>query len=580
MPTGSPNNLQRNPFHPCRERDCQSHFRTSFESLRETPSRDKNRAMKFVLPAVLLLACCSLVTNAQSCLTQDDVKQMLARVDSPPPATPNKKLQEELLKMAVKEREALQDLVERDQTNSKKLHKLYEDHIGKLCEIIKANGWPTTALVGEDGVLAAFYILKNGGTYELQRDLLPVIVAVIKKDPIQKREFAGVFDRLRVSAGMKQLFGTQAMSTGGFLVLYPIEDQAKVDARRAEFGLEPMDTYIRSLQRTYGKPLIKARQPPGTQLSKQLAESLAKAIDATQLDANDVEPSDVIKTETDLVSLNVSVFNTKLKTLVGSLTKEDFHVLENNEPQTVTYFASTDVPFDLVLLIDLSGSTANKRDLIKKSTLRFIEAARPADRLAIVTFSDAPTIISPLTLDRAQLTESVNMIGGMGNSLVWDAVKFTLDKVVGPKTLERRRAVVLMSDGDDGALSRLDSIPGSKTSFADLVEEVRQTDTLIVPIYLDTEDNYGNSLIKEEYENARRTLKLLADESGGSYYRARKLSDLNGVYEQVINDLGKVYSLGYKPTNATRDDSWRSVQVSINNRPDLVARTRPGYYAQ
>jgi len=101
-----------------------------------------------------------------------------------------------------------------------------------------------------------------------------------------------------------------------------------------------------------------------------------------------------------------------------------------------------------------------------------------------------------------------------------------------------------------------------------------------VPIYLDTEDNYGNSLIKEEYENARRTLKLLADESGGSYYRARKLSDLNGVYEQVINDLGKVYSLGYKPTNATRDDSWRSVQVSINNRPDLVARTRPGYYAQ
>jgi hypothetical protein len=52
------------------------------------------------------------------------------------------------------------------------------------------------------------------------------------------------------------------------------------------------------------------------------------------------------------------------------------------------------------------------------------------------------------------------------------------------------------------------------------------------------------------------------------------------VYEQVINDLGKVYSLGYNPTNATRDGSWRSVQVSIISRPDLVARTRPGYYAQ
>ena len=75
-------------------------------------------------------------------------------------------------------------------------------------------------------------------------------------------------------------------------------------------------------------------------------------------------------------------------------------------------------------------------------------------------------------------------------------------------------------------------------------------------------------------------LNLLAEESGGSYYYARKVSDLNGVYEQVINDLGKVYSIGYTPTNATRDNSWRAVNVTIINRPDLVARTRPGYYVQ
>ena len=87
-------------------------------------------------------------------------------------------------------------------------------------------------------------------------------------------------------------------------------------------------------------------------------------------------------------------------------------------------------------------------------------------------------------------------------------------------------------------------------------------------------------MVQEEYENARRTLNLLAQESGGTYYRARKISDLNGVYEQVINDLGKIYSLGYKPTNATRDRSWRWVKVSVVNRTDLVARTRPGYYAQ
>ena len=539
--------------------------------------------MRFVLLAVLLLACASVATKAQSCLTQDDVRQMLARVDSPAPANLDKKLKEELLKMASKERELLLDVVEKDQTKQsdrEKLHKVYDEHALRLCQILKTHGWPTTALVDREGVFAAFYILRNGGTYELQRDLLPVIVAVIKKDPSQKPEFAGLFDRLRVSAGMKQLFGTQAVSMGGFLMLYPVEDQAKLDARRAEFGLPAIDLYINHLQRTYGKPLVKARQPPSSQLSKQLTESLTKAIDSTQLEPNEVDPGDVIKVETNLVSLNVSVFNSKLKMFVGSLTKYDFSVMENDQPQTVTYFASTDVPFDLVLLIDLSGSTLDKRDLVKKSTLRFIEAARPTDRLAIVTFSDMPSVISPLTLDRAQLAASVKNIEGSGGSNVWDAVKFALDNVIGPKSLERRRAVVLMSDGVDGALMRFGPLRGSKITFADLLEQVRQTDALIVPIYLDTEETYGNSYMKEEYENARRTLNLLADESGGSYYHARKLSDLNGVYEQVINDLGKVYSLGYKPTNATRDGNWRGVQVSIVNRADLVARTRPGYYAQ
>ncbi|HET9711427.1 MAG TPA: VWA domain-containing protein [Pyrinomonadaceae bacterium] len=536
-----------------------------------------------VLLAILLLTCGSVATNAQSCLTQDDMKQVLARVSSRPPATPDKKLKEELVKLASTQQELLLKVVKKDQTkpsDQEKLHKLYKQHASKLCEILKTHGWPTTATVDKDGVLAWFYILKNSGTYELQRDLLPVILAVIKKDPRQKSEFAGLFDRLRVSAGMKQLFGTQAVSMGGFLVLYPIEEQTKVDARRAEFGLPPLDEYIKSLQRNYDKPLIKARQPPTSQLSKQLTESLTKAIDSTQLEGEEVDPGDVIKTETNLVSLNVSVFNSKLKMFVGSLTKDDFRVLENNQDQTVTYFAATDVPFDLVLLVDLSGSTTGKRDLIKKSTLQFIQAARPTDRLAIVAFADEPFVISPLTLDRTQLAASVATMGTTGGSHVWDAVKFALDNVLGPKTLERRRAVVLMSDGVDGALVELGPLYSSKITFADLLEQVRQTDALIVPIYLDTEEDYGSSSIKSAYENARRTLKLLAEESGGSYYHARKISDLNGVYEQVINDLGKVYSLGYKPTNATRDGSWRWVQVSIINRTDLVARTRPGYYAQ
>lgn len=540
--------------------------------------------MKFVFITVFVLASCSVATQAQSCLTQDDVRQLLARIDASPPPALNKKFKEELTKMAAKEHAVLLETVEKSQTKksdqqAEKLNKTYEEYTAKLCQLLKTHGWPTTSMVDKEGIFAAFYILKNG-TFELQRDLLPVIVAVVKKDPPQKREFAGLYDRLRVSAGRKQLFGTQAVISAGFLVLYPIEDPTKLDSRRAEFGLVPMEQYMKNLEREYFKPLVRARQPPNSQLSKQLTESLGKAIDETQLGATEIDPNDVIKTETNLVSLNVSVFNNKSKTFVGSLAKEDFRVLENNQEQAVTYFASTDMPFDLVLLIDLSGSTMDKRDLIRKSTLRFIEAARPTDRVAIVTFSHTVNVLSPLTLDRVQLAASVGTMEETGGSNVWDAIKFALDNVVGTKSLERRRAVVLMSDGLDGALMSPGTSNGSQTPFRDLLEQVRQTDTLIVPIFLDTEEDYGNPWQKSQYQNARNTLDLLARESGGTYYRARKLSDLNGVYEQVINDLGKVYSIGYKPTNTKRDGSWRWVQVAVANRPDLVARTRPGYYAQ
>ena len=539
--------------------------------------------MKFVVLAVVLILCGSGATQAQSCLTAEDIKSLLARIESGPPAKFDKKLSEELVKTAQKQRELLQQVVAKDQTkqsDQEKLHKLYEKDTARFCEILKTSGWPTSELVQDTGVRAAYHILKNSSSYEMQRDLLPVILAIIKKDEKQKPEFAGLYDRLRVSAGMKQLFGTQAVSVGGFIVLYPIEDEAHVDARRAQFGMIDMRENIQNMERIYGKPLIKSRQAPTTKHSKQLTDSIAKAVDAADLDPNAVDPDDVITTETNLVSLNVSVFNNKLKMFVGELTQGDFRVLEDGKEQTVSYFASTDVPFDLVLLVDLSGSTLDKRDLIKKSTLRFIEAARPNDRIAIVTFHSTPNVVSPLTLDRAQLNASVENMNGQGGSHVWDSLKYVLDNVIGPKTTERRRAIVLMSDGVDGALARVGPRRGSTVTFSSLLEQVQRTDVLIVPIYLDTEDSMGNPFFEGEYENARRTLNLLAQESGGSYYKARKLSDLNGVYEQVINDLGKVYSLGYKPTNPTRDDGWRSVQISIVNRPDLVTRARPGYFAQ
>jgi VWFA-related protein len=332
------------------------------------------------------------------------------------------------------------------------------------------------------------------------------------------------------------------------------------------------------LERTYQLPLVRSPNTPAdtrrakpTDLDKS---ALGGLVDSA---ADGIE---VLRIETNLVSLNVSVYNNKLNSNVSNLEQKDFSVFENGREETVSFFAATTVPFDLVLLIDLSGSTAGKRDLIRKSTKRFIEAARPMDRLSIVIFSTDVEVIAPLTSDRAQLLASIEKIDATeGTSNVWYALDYCMKEVVGTKSTERRKAIVIMSDGVDNALG---FVPGGGPllSFAEVLEKVRHSDAMIIPIYLDTErDRKAFGFLRNMYESARRTLALLADESGGLYYSARKIEDLEGVYAQVINDLGKVYSLGYKPSRENHDGSWRTVKIKLASHPELIPRTRPGYYA-
>jgi VWFA-related protein len=525
------------------------------------------------LPAVPLFA-------QSKCLSPDQAKSMLAQVNSPQNVTFNKKLHDELRKLAVKTEALLYNGVENDLSNeafTKRVSEASHRNNARLCQILKEFGWPSSALVGQDGMGAVFYLIRNSRQLDLQVALLPLVIASVKQGDGQKRQVADLVDRMRVDSGMKQLFGTQVKVANGFLVLAPIEDEAHVDDRRKQFGMSPLAAHLRDLERQYQTPLLRAVMP-SQPLATPLKSTLDRAI-ATELDAAVIDEDDVVRVDTNLVSLNVSVFNSKLKSFVGALEQKDFRVFENGREESISYFAATDVPFDLVLLIDLSGSTADKRDLIRKSTRRFIEAARPSDRLAIVTFADTTDVISPLTADRAKLIQDASRIQGFGGTRLWDALKFTLDEVIGPKSLGRRRAIVLMTDGVDNALGG--GAAGSEISFADLLEAVRKRDELIIPIYIDTESDreFLNSFYQRIYENARKTLALLAQESGGLYYTARKIEDLNGVYDQVINDLGKVYSLGYKPSNEKRDGSWRRVQIQMTNQPDLRARSRPGYYA-
>lgn len=316
----------------------------------------------------------------------------------------------------------------------------------------------------------------------------------------------------------------------------------------------------------------------GTRLSVLLFLLFALAWSAS---AQTTEPVDeTITIDAGLVDLNVSVFSRNASTPVGDLRQKDFVILENGEREEISFFAAASTPFDLVLLIDLSGSTAKKIDLIKKSARRFVEAARPTDRIAIVTFTSQAQLVSSLTSNREALFERIKGIEKpIGGTNLWDSLYFVLKKVVG--NASRRSAVIMMTDGVDNALPDING-EGSAISFEQLLEEVRGSDTIVLPIYLDTESEMIKKGLATEstYVLARQQLAQLAAESGSIVYQARKLEDLKGVYEQVIRDLGTVYSIGYRPKNTERNGNWRSVTVQLVGRPDLSVRTKRGYYAR
>jgi VWFA-related protein len=291
---------------------------------------------------------------------------------------------------------------------------------------------------------------------------------------------------------------------------------------------------------------------------------------------------ETLRVDSDLVDLKVSVLTHDPAKPPATLRQEDFLVTEDGVPQEVTFFASGDAPFDLILLIDLSGSTSNKLKLIRKSSRRFVEAARPTDRIAIVAFSDVVEIVSPLTSNRSDLFRAIkNIERPIGGTNFWDALRFVLEILV-RRQANHRSAVVVMTDGVDNSLPGV-SIggEGSRTPFAELLTMARNSEAVIYPIYLDTEQEAAKYHTPvSAYVLARDQLAQLADASGSLLYKAARLEDLETVYERIIRDLGTVYSIGYQPKKSSWDGKWHNVKVSFANHPELSARTKSGYYAR
>jgi len=281
-----------------------------------------------------------------------------------------------------------------------------------------------------------------------------------------------------------------------------------------------------------------------------------------------------------LVNLNVSVTN-RAGVALANLKAEDFAIAENNEPQKIEFFQPTTAPFNLVLVLDLSGSIKDKLDVVKSAALRFVDILGPNDKIAVVTFTDEIRVVTQLTNDRDELKRRIKAVDrSQGGTAFYEAVWFSLmDTLRG--TRGQRNAIVVMTDGVDSSLDRYNPMQ-SRVSFNQLARRLEESDVIVFPIYLDTEYEEvferGNSS-SEAYAIARDQLERIAELTGGQAFKAEKFGDLSGVYKQVAAAIRTVYSVGYYPTNAERDGTFRRVRVGVN-RADAAVRTRKGYYAK
>ena len=295
----------------------------------------------------------------------------------------------------------------------------------------------------------------------------------------------------------------------------------------------------------------------------------------------DISEGDVIRVDSQLVTLNISVIDRGTNRGLIGLSQSDFKLFEDGEEQRIVQFESSSAPFDLVLLIDLSGSTREVVKLIRAAAIRFVEAARPADRIGVITFAGEPKVVSQLTADRELLRQRIETIDtARGDTKLYDATSFAMEEVLKESKKSRRSAIVLMSDGLDGTIPGVSGQQGSRRSYQETLRSIQEFDGVLYTLWLNTEYEAMSPLDTqpEAFDAGHDRMKEMAEAGGGVFYEVERLTDLAGAYEQVVADLGTMYSLAYRPANSTRDGKWRAIRIGVS-RTNAVPRGKRGYYA-
>lgn len=299
---------------------------------------------------------------------------------------------------------------------------------------------------------------------------------------------------------------------------------------------------------------------------------LLSPLTTAQQHEHQAQEGNAIKLTTDLVSLNVMVTDQSGRAITG-LTKDNFKVSENGVEQQINFFSAEESPVSWGLILDRSGSMMGMMRDVYRAAVHVVDEGTEQDEMFIATFNQQAELVTDFTPDKHTLENSLLGLRADGMTALWDAVAFGLDRVKRGK--HRKKVLVVVTDGEDNS---------SKLNFKRLIDRVEEADVLIYSVGMFesggmSSRDLSRMGIRDDYPQLE--LEKLAQATGARAHFPTNVDECRSAMKEIAREVSQQYSLGYYPTNTTRDGKWRKIQVKVgrDGRTTYVARARAGYYA-
>ena len=291
----------------------------------------------------------------------------------------------------------------------------------------------------------------------------------------------------------------------------------------------------------------------------------ANAVAESSGDADDTQPVQTFRSRSDEVNVIFTVTD-KHNKFIKDLKKDQFKILDNNRPprQILDFAAETDLPLRVGLLIDASNSIRDRFLFEQDAAIAFLhQIIRPkTDKAFVLAFDEVWDLTQDFTNDLDKLTKGIKVIRPGGGTAMWDAVFYACrDKLMKEKeTGPVRRAIILVSDGDDNQ---------SRVLRQEAIEMAQRAGVIVYTISTNLSNSPG--------DEGDRSLKMLADTTGGQAFFPFKLQDVANAFHDINEELRSQYSVFYKPENFEANGQFRAIQIVAENKKYKV-RAKRGYY--